>query len=191
MDSCPPGRADRLGRRGRGRGRRHTGPHRRAAWTLIVLAAYPVGVWTTAVQPANRAAAALLAVGCVGLTWAALSADLVSRVDANPAFPGFIALNAVVQAAGFLMVAAQVIALVRYPDGRRVYAVEDWLLRGMLLLAPLLPVVLLLTRPQVVPAWVVQYAGPMGCSCRRRSRARGTSPQWAGSGRRPTWCRLS
>lgn len=131
-------------------------------WALIVLAAYPVGVWTTAVQPANRAAAALLAVGCVGLTWAALSADLVSRVDANPAFPGFIALNAVVQAAGFLMVAAQVIALVRYPDGRRVYAVEDWLLRGMLLLAPLLPVVLLLTRPQVVPAWVVQYAGADG-----------------------------
>lgn len=131
-------------------------------WALIVLAAYPVGVWTTAVQPANRAAAALLAVGCVGLTWAALSADLVSRVDANPAFPGFIALNAVVQAAGFLMVAAQVIALVRYPDGRRVYAVEDWLLRGMLLLAPLLPVVLLLTRPQVVPAWVVQYVGADG-----------------------------
>ena len=72
------------------------------------------------------------------------------------------ALNAVVQAAGYLMVVVQVAALVRYPDGRRVYVVEDWLLRGMLLLTPLLPVVLLVTRPEVVPAWVVQYAGADG-----------------------------
>src|SRR5512133_2944971 len=91
-------------------------------WTLIVLAPYAAGVWATAVQPANRAASALLAVGCVGLTWGALSADLVSRVDADASLPGFVAYNAVVQAAGYLMVAVQVTALVRYPDGRRVYA---------------------------------------------------------------------
>ena len=60
------------------------------------------------------------------------------------------------------MVATQVAALVLYPDGRRVYAVEGWLLRGMLLLTPLLPVVLLLTRPEVVPAWVVEYAAADG-----------------------------
>jgi len=131
-------------------------------WALIALAPYAAGVWTTAVQPANRAASALLAVGCVGLTWAALSADLANRLDADPTLPGFVALNAVVQAVGYLMVAVQVAALVRYPDGRRVYAAEDWLLRGMLLLTPLLPVVLLLTLPEVVPAWVVQYAGEDG-----------------------------
>ena len=54
-------------------------------WALIALAPYAAGVWTTAVQPANRAASALLAVGCVGLTWAVLSAVLTSRLDADPA----------------------------------------------------------------------------------------------------------
>ena len=129
-----------------------------AQWLLIALAPYAAGVWTTALQPANRAASALLAVGTVGLTWAAVSAGLALTVDDGRPPSGFVALNAVVQAVGYLMVAAQVTALVRYPDGRRIYAVEDWVLRGMLLLTPLLPVLLLLTRPEVVPAWVIQYA---------------------------------
>ena len=93
-----------------------------------------------------------------------------------------------VQAAGYLTVAVQVIALVRYPDGRRVFAVEDWLLRGLLLLAPLLPVALLLTRPEVVPAWVVHTPRPTGC------RPPSVDSPWyvpavGWLGPRPTWCR--
>ncbi|HEY5877537.1 MAG TPA: response regulator transcription factor [Nakamurella sp.] len=128
-------------------------------WALTFLATYVVGLWVVTVQPANRAAVALLLFGCVALTWIAVSAELLVRVQAGARGAGFVLFNTATQALGYLFVAAEVEALIRYPHGRRVFAVEGWLVRGLVVVAALLPVALLVTCVEVVPAWVVQFSG--------------------------------
>ena len=127
-------------------------------WALTYLATYIVGLWVSSVQPANRAALALLCFGCVALTWIAVSAELLVQVKAGAGAGAFVLLNAATQAVGYLFVAAEVEALVRYPHGRRVYAIEGWLVRGLVVLAGLLPVALLVTNADVVPAWILQFS---------------------------------
>ncbi len=130
-----------------------------AEWTLSFLATYFVGLWAIRAEPANRAAVRLLVFGCVALTFLAASLELIIQVQAGLAGIGFVLGNTVVQMISFGFVVAQAAALVRYPDGVARLAVERWSVGALLIIAASLPIVLLITRPDVVPAWIVQFSG--------------------------------
>jgi hypothetical protein len=72
---------------------------------------------------------------------------------------GFVLGNAVVQMIGFGFVVAQVAALVRYLNGVPRLAVERWSVGALLIIAASLPILLLIIRRDVVPAWIVQFSG--------------------------------
>jgi signal transduction histidine kinase len=128
-------------------------------WTLTFLATYLAGLWAIRSEPGNRAAVRLLVFGCVALTFVAASLELVIQVQAGLVGIGFVSGNAVVQMISFGFVVAQVAALVRYPNGLPRLAVERWSVGALSIIAASLPILLLITRPYVVPAWIVQFSG--------------------------------
>jgi hypothetical protein len=128
-------------------------------WTLSFLATYVAGLWAIQAEPGNRAAVRLLVFGCVALTFLAASLELIIQVQAGLVGIGFVLGNAVVQMISFGFVVAQVAALVRYPNGVPRLAVERWSVGALLIIAASLPILLLITRPHVVPAWIVQFSG--------------------------------
>ena len=128
-------------------------------WTLSFLATYVAGLWAIQAEPGNRAAVRLLVFGCVALTFLAVSLELIIQVQAGLVGIGFVLGNAVVQMISFGFVVAQVAALVRYPNGVPRLAVERWSVGALLIIAASLPILLLITRPHVVPAWIVQFSG--------------------------------
>jgi signal transduction histidine kinase len=117
------------------------------------------GLWALWSRPANRAARRLLLFGCLALTWLAVSVELLVQVRAGAAGPGFVVVNLLAQTAALAMAAGQVAALVRYPDGVPRLAAERWAVGVLAVLAAVLPVTLLLTRPDVLPTWVLQWSG--------------------------------
>ncbi|WP_181782089.1 histidine kinase, partial [Pseudonocardia pini] len=125
------------------------------SWGLTYVLVCAAGAWASRVEPANPAARRLLLFGCVALTWLTLATVLIGLVRHGFTGTGFVVANAVVQVAGTVMVAAQAAALVRYPDGVRLLAAERVVVLVPLVLAPVLPLLLLVTVPDVVPAWVL------------------------------------
>jgi signal transduction histidine kinase len=130
------------------------GPH----WALAFLATWVVGVWITRAEPDNPAARRLLLFGCAALTFLAASCELILQVRNATDGAWFVAANAAVQAVGLLMVAAQVAAIVRYPNGTPLLVAERVLGSAVVALAVVLPPALLLTRSEVTPAWVLQWS---------------------------------
>lgn len=128
-------------------------------WVLSFVVTYIVGVWAYRTQPANRAALLLLFFGCVALTFLAVSVELIVQVRSGASGAAYIAANLLAQTVSFGFVWAQVASLVRYPDGVARLAAERWALRSLMIVTATLPVLLLLTRATVVPAWIVQFSG--------------------------------
>lgn len=128
-------------------------------WTLTFLTTYLVGVWACRAQPANRAALRLLVFGCVALTFLAVSVELIVEVQSGTSGARFVLANFAAQTIGSMFVCAQVATLVRYPDGVPRLAVERWLVGALLFVSLALPTLLLVTRPDVVPAWIVEFSG--------------------------------
>ena len=128
-------------------------------WTLSFLATYLAGLWAIRAEPGNQVAVRLLVFGCVALTFFAVSLELIIQVQAGLVGMAYVLGNAVVQMISFGFVVAQVAALVRYPDGVPRLAVERWSVGALLIIAASLPILLLITRPDVVPAWIVQFSG--------------------------------
>jgi signal transduction histidine kinase len=127
-------------------------------WTFAFLTTYVVGIWALRADPANRAALRLLVFGCMALTFLAVSSELIVQVRSGSGGMRFVAGNAVVQTVGLLMVCSQVSALVRYPDGVPLLTVERLLVGVVAAVALTLPTLLLLTTPEVVPAWVLEWS---------------------------------
>ena len=121
------------------------------SWSLSFVVTVAFGTWACRAEPHNRAAVRLLLFGCVALTWLAVSVEMmVSGMT--------VTLNLIAQTLGLAMVTTQAGALVRYPDGRPLLAAERWLVGGLGAVTVLLPPALLLTRPQVVPTWILQFS---------------------------------
>jgi hypothetical protein len=127
-------------------------------WTLSFLATYFAGLWAIRAEPGNGAAVRLLVFGCVALTFLAASLELIVLVQAGLIGIGYVLGNALVQMISFGFVVAQVAALVRYPNGVPRLAIEPWSVGALLIIAASLPILLLITRPDVVPAWIVQFS---------------------------------
>jgi len=128
-------------------------------WTLTFLAPTSPGSGPSAPSPAMGAAVRLLVFGCVALTFLAASLESIIQVQSGLVGIGYVLGNAVVQMISFGFVVAQVAALVRYPNGVPRLAVERWSVGALLIIAATLPILLLITRPDVVPAWIVQFSG--------------------------------
>ncbi|MEV0459592.1 sensor histidine kinase [Catellatospora methionotrophica] len=128
-------------------------------WSGSFLATYLVGVWALHREPGNRAALRLLVFGCVALTFLALSVELLVAVRGGIGGTAFVSANLVAQTVSMLFVCSQVATLVRYPDGVPLLQAERLLVGGLAVVALTLPLLLLLTLPDVVPAWIVQFSG--------------------------------
>jgi signal transduction histidine kinase len=128
------------------------------SWALSYVVTLAAGIWAHRAQPANPAARRLLVFGCTALTWLAVSVALLAQVRAGAGGPGFVVANTVAQVLGLAMVGTQVATLVRYPDGVPMLAVERGLVGVLAALAVALPVLMLLTRPDVVPTWVLDWS---------------------------------
>jgi hypothetical protein len=128
-------------------------------WTLSSMATYFAGLWAIRAEPGNGAAVRLLVFGCVALTFLAASLELIVLVQAGLIGIGYVLGNALVQMISFGFVVAQVAALVRYPNGVPRLALERWSVGALLIIAASLPILLLITLPDVVPAWIAQFSG--------------------------------
>lgn len=131
-------------------------------WSLPFLAAYGSGLFACHAQPDNLAARRLLMFGTTAVVWLLAGEALVLAVDAVGVESWFALTNAVVQAFGLLMVSSLTAMLVVYPDGGIRVGAQRWLIGVLVTVSLATPVVLLLSRPRVVPAWVLSWATEVG-----------------------------
>jgi signal transduction histidine kinase len=125
-------------------------------WSLPFLAAYVAGLVACRAQPDNLAARRLLLFGVAAVGWLALSDALLLAVDSLGVRPWFALANALTQTAGLLMATSIAAMLVVYPDGDR-GRLRRWIPFVLVGFSIALPLVLLLTRDRVEPAWILQW----------------------------------
>ena len=131
-------------------------------WSLPFLAAYVSGLFTCRAAPGNLAARRLLLFGTTAVVWLMASDVLVLVVDAYGVDSWFAVANAAVQVAGLLMATSIAAMLVVYPDGSVRTGIQRWAAPTLVVVALATPLVLLLSRQQVVPAWVLDWATDVG-----------------------------
>ena len=131
-------------------------------WSLPFLAAYGAGVFACRERPDNLASRRLLLFGTTAVVWLLAGDLLVLAVDAYGVESWFTAANGVVQVCGLLMASSLAAMLVVYPDGVVRNGVQRWVVPALVALSAVIPVVLLLSREQVVPAWVLDWATDVG-----------------------------
>jgi signal transduction histidine kinase len=133
-----------------------------AMWTLPFVAAYVSGLWACRAEPDNDAAVRLLRFGVVSTLWVGLSEVLLLWVYGHGLAPALVPISVLMQVLGLLMATSMCAALVRYPDGRPRLLAEALLVRVLAALSVLVPALLLLSRREVVPPWILQWAEESG-----------------------------
>ncbi len=131
-------------------------------WSLPFLAAYTAGLVACRAQPENLASRRLLLFGTTAVTWLAVSDLLLLVADATGVRPWFPLANAAVQVVGLLVASSLAILLVVFPDGAVGGRVRRSVPAFLVAFSVGLPVVLLLARERVEPAWILQWGAESG-----------------------------
>ncbi len=129
-----------------------------ALWSIPFLAAYLAGMVAFRARPDSLAARRLLAFGAGAELWYAASLVLLFAADAAGREWWLGPANLVVQILGLAMGTLIVALLAVYPDGIYQRGYQRRLVRGFAALAVAVPVLLLLARPTLQPAWVFEWA---------------------------------
>ncbi|MEO6604999.1 MAG: ATP-binding protein [Aeromicrobium sp.] len=131
-------------------------------WSLPFLAAYAAGLYACRARPDNLASRRLLLFGTTAVGWLAACDVFLLAVDAYGVRPWFAMANGVVQVAGLLMASSLAAMLVVYPDGVVRGRIQRLVAPALVVVSLATPLALLLSRQQVVPAWVLEWSADVG-----------------------------
>jgi signal transduction histidine kinase len=146
------------------------------AWSTPFLGAYAAGVIAFRLRPEHLAARRLLAFGAVATLFIAAAVGLSLAFDDTGGGWWLGPANVAVQWLGLAEGAAMIALLAVYPDGRYGHRYEPRLVGLVAGLAVAVPIVLLLTRPTLQPAWVFAWGTQNGAGSAAAGFPQITSP---------------
>lgn len=129
-----------------------------ALWSVPFIAAYVAGVIAFRARPEDLVARRLLAFGAVATIWYAMIDALLFAFDAFGRQWWLGPANLADQMLGLAMGVGIVALLAVYPDGAYHRRYEPRLVGAFAALAAAVPLLLLLARPTLQPAWVFEWA---------------------------------
>ena len=132
------------------------------AWSTPFLGAYAAGVIAFRLRPEYLAARRLLAFGAAATLFIAGAVALALAFDESGREWWLGPANVAVQWLGLAEGAAMIALLAVYPDGRYGHRLERPLVRTVAGLAVAVPILLLLARPTLQPAWVFAWGTETG-----------------------------
>ena len=132
------------------------------AWSTPFLGAYAAGVIAVRLRPGLLAARRLLAFGAASTLFIAAAVGVALAFDETGNGWWLGPANVGVQWLGLAEGAAMIALLAVYPDGEYGHPYERRLVRAITGLAVAVPVLLLLTRPTLQPAWVFAWGAEGG-----------------------------
>ena len=132
------------------------------AWSTPFLGAYAAGVIAFRSRPEHLAARRLLAFGAAATLFISGAVALALAFDDTGGGWWLGPANVAVQWLGLAEAAAMIALLAVYPDGKYGRPYEQRLVRAVAGLAVAVPIVLLLARPSLQPAWVFAWGTEPG-----------------------------
>ena len=131
-------------------------------WLTPFLGTYVAGVAAFRLQPQHVASRRLLVFGTLATLFIGSSVAIAVAFDAEGREWWLGPTNLAVQFIGLGMEAAMVALLVVYPDGSYHRSYEGRVVRGAVILALTMPLVLLVVRGSLAPSWVFAWGAEPG-----------------------------
>ncbi len=132
------------------------------AWSTPFLGAYAAGVIAIRIRPEHLAARRLLAFGAAATLFISAAVGLALAFDDTGGGWWLGPANVAVHWLGLAEGAAMIALLAVYPDGKYGHRYERRLVRTVAGLAVAVPILLLLARPTLHPAWVFAWGAETG-----------------------------
>ena len=134
------------------------------AWSIPFLGAYVGGVVAFRLRPDEPAARRLLTFGALATGFIAAVLGLALAVDELGSGWWLGPANVGVQVVGLAMEAAMIALLAVYPDGSYGRRYEQRVVRVAAAIVVVVPLGLLITRPNLYPCWIFSWDGGAGAS---------------------------